>query len=294
MKYLNFFYIFFWTICRLWKKVILSIFILILVSGYSALPVLAALNTTSADFGNDATAYKFNITDSADTSITSSLTIEMWLNFTSTTGFQRTFDKENGGTGLNGYGAYWNPNDTGINLRIADGSAACEPLISWSPSTGVWYHWAMVFDDTNNILQMFINGTQQGTDQSCTRSPGDGNDTVVIGNANGGDQDFNGLFDDVRLYNVARTGAAIAADYQQQLVGNETGLVGYWMLNNGAGTCGTTQLEDKGETTDPVGAVADDLTNVNSVQCVTDVPFTNAGAAAAVVPKRRLNVIIIE
>ena len=53
------------------------------------------------------------------------------------------------------------------------------------------------------------------------------------------------------------------------------------------------QLEDKGETTDPAGAATDDLTNVNSVQCSTTVPFTNA-AVAAVVPKRRLSVIIIE
>jgi len=274
-------------------KILLTILILILSLAYSALPVLAALNTTSADFGNDATEYRFTIVDSADTSITGSLTIEAWLNFTSTAGYQRIFDKENGASGLNGYGSYFNPDTPGIALRIADGSASCEPTVSWSPSTGTWYHFAMVFDDTNNILQLFINGSQQGTDQACTRAPGDGNDAVVIGNTNGSNQDFNGLIDDVRLYNVARTGAAIAADYQQQLVGNETGLVGYWMLNNGAGTCGTTQLEDKGETTDPAGAVADDLTNVNSTQCATNVPFTNAGVAV-VVPKRRLSVIIIE
>ena len=275
-------------------KILLTILILILSFVYTTLPVSAALNTTSVDFGNDATEYRFTITDTADTSITSSLTIEAWINLTATAGFGRILDKENGTTGLNGYGAMWNGNDTGINLRIVDGTASCEPLISWSPSTGVWYHWAMVFDDTANILQMFINGTQQGTDQACTRSPGDGNDAVIIGNANGSNQDFNGLMDDVRLWNTARTATQISDNRSIQLVGNETGLVGYWMLNNGAGNCGGTQLEDKGETTDPAGADVNDLVGTNTPQCSTDVPFTNAGAAAAVVPKRRLNVIIIE
>ena len=274
-------------------KILLTILILILSFVYTALPVLAALNTTSADLETDSSETNFTVADSADLDITSSFTFEMWLNWESTTPLMRLFDKATITVGTGGYGAYWNTDNT-ISIKVNDGSNNCELGRGHTPTTGTWYHFAAVFDDTANVIRHYINGSQVGADQTCNFAPSNTAQFLSIGSHADRGNSFDGKMDDVRLYNVARTGAAIAADYQQQLVGNETGLVGYWMLNNGAGTCGTTQLEDKGETTDPVGAVADDLTNVNSVQCVTDVPFTNAGAAAAVVPKRRLNVIIIE
>ena len=46
---------------------------------------------------------------------------------------------------------------------------------------------------------------------------------------------FNGLVDEVRLWNVVRTPAEIAADWNQALVGNEPGLVGYYKFDEGSG-----------------------------------------------------------
>jgi choice-of-anchor C domain-containing protein len=49
------------------------------------------------------------------------------------------------------------------------------------------------------------------------------------------DADFYGVFDEVRIWNKARTQAEIQADINRQLTGNETGLVGYWNFNEGSG-----------------------------------------------------------
>ncbi|WP_287627446.1 MULTISPECIES: Calx-beta domain-containing protein [unclassified Microcystis] len=49
------------------------------------------------------------------------------------------------------------------------------------------------------------------------------------------DADFYGVFDEVRIWNKARTQAEIQADMNRQLTGNETGLVGYWNFNEGSG-----------------------------------------------------------
>ena len=46
---------------------------------------------------------------------------------------------------------------------------------------------------------------------------------------------FDGLIDDVRVWSVARSSAALAGDHDVTLTGTEAGLVGYWRLDEGAG-----------------------------------------------------------
>jgi len=41
---------------------------------------------------------------------------------------------------------------------------------------------------------------------------------------------FNGLFDELRVWSVARTRDEIMTTYTKAVVGNEPGLVGYWKL----------------------------------------------------------------
>jgi hypothetical protein len=44
------------------------------------------------------------------------------------------------------------------------------------------------------------------------------------------------MIDEVRLWNVARTGEQIKENMSKQLTGNEGWLVGYWRFDEGAGT----------------------------------------------------------
>src|SRR5262249_33916196 len=46
---------------------------------------------------------------------------------------------------------------------------------------------------------------------------------------------FNGAIDDIRLWNTARSQAAIQASMNARLIGNESGLVGYWTLDEASG-----------------------------------------------------------
>ncbi len=55
---------------------------------------------------------------------------------------------------------------------------------------------------------------------------------------------YNGLLADVRFYNVQRTQAQIQGDMNQLLTGNESGLVGYWPLNDGTGTTATDKTSN--------------------------------------------------
>ena len=46
---------------------------------------------------------------------------------------------------------------------------------------------------------------------------------------------FNGLIDEVRIWNVARTQDEIQAAMSHHLEGTEEGLVGYWRMDEGSG-----------------------------------------------------------
>jgi len=47
---------------------------------------------------------------------------------------------------------------------------------------------------------------------------------------------FNGTISEVRVWNYARSESEIKADMYEELTGSESGLAGYWKLNEGAGT----------------------------------------------------------
>jgi hypothetical protein len=47
---------------------------------------------------------------------------------------------------------------------------------------------------------------------------------------------FNGYFDELRVWNVARSAPDIKTNYTKSLVGNEPGLVGYWKFDEAPGS----------------------------------------------------------
>lgn len=118
-----------------------------------------------------------------------------------------------------------------------------------------WTHVAVTYDGTT--AKIYINGNATA-DNTVTLSQAiayAGTFPVFIGNS---DAPFDGDIDDVRIWNVVRTGAQIAANFGVELVGNETGLVSYWKLNNA--------LTDS-------TANANNLTNNNVVTFTAVIPF---------------------
>ena len=125
---------------------------------------------------------------------TNDFTYDMWVRFNATTAGVRLVDWTTGasylqelvfsGTSLDYYE---------LNVLKATGS--------WSPSTGVWYHVALVRSGTD--VYLFVNGTQVGSTGSSNTNI-TSTDNLAIGAIAGGTNSFNGWLDEIRFSNVAR------------------------------------------------------------------------------------------
>jgi hypothetical protein len=98
-------------------------------------------------------------------------------------------------------------------------------------ATTQWVHFAMVWNGTalltyvNGALKVTTNATGATTMLATARTQ------LTIGCNNPRFACFNGLIDEFRVWNVARSATDIMANYNKKLVGDETGLVGYWRFD---------------------------------------------------------------
>jgi len=127
-----------------------------------------------------------------------------------------------------------------------------------SLQAGTWHHVAFVIDtNAANTVSIYLDGVLDGSSTARAFAPRDR--YFAIGSATAGTPNttlssdaaldnrfmpFKGRIADVRVWTIARTQADIAADYQRRLVGNETGLLGYWPLDE-IGDNGQTFVEVK-------------------------------------------------
>ena len=114
-----------------------------------------------------------------------------------------------------------------------------------------WYHVAMVIDQEAgaeaSTVTGYLNGSNSGwadghggvTDNDFTTFDLDGGEGFMIGAADNGPNEtkyFEGQIADVRVWDSARSQAEIQADLARTLNGDETGLIGYWRLDETSGT----------------------------------------------------------
>ena len=78
---------------------------------------------------------------------------------------------------------------------------------------------------------------------------------MVLGNfpREGQGHYFDGKLDEIRIWNIVRTENEIKASKEIALLGDEDGLVGYWMLDEGSGNS-SESLSIIGETATLSGA----------------------------------------
>lgn len=96
---------------------------------------------------------------------------------------------------------------------------------------GQWQHIAAT--ESGGIVTVYVNGTPLST---CSGAPAPltNSEDLFLGRAAFGDsfdQRFLGDVDEVRVWNVARTGAEIATDYNRRLPAGTPGLVSYWSFD---------------------------------------------------------------
>ena len=101
---------------------------------------------------------------------------------------------------------------------------------------GTWAHLALTYSASTNLFQLFANGVQVFSSRTGTEKIGDRWPTYndfKIGARITHDQHFDGLIDEVRVWNIVRTEAEIRATMNTSLQGNEPGLAGYWNFDDG-------------------------------------------------------------
>ena len=184
----------------------------------------------------------------------STFTLEAWVKYQKD-GAETIVAKGDGGGGVSDYILQINKDGAGkLNLWAAG---------AWHNSTSVippntWTHVAVTFDGSEK--KFYIDGALDAT-ATYSGSVATSGLSAVIGrqgqNSNTGY--FDGLLDEVRVWNVVRSTAEIQATMDSTLIGDETGLVGYWRFeqfqNLGAGTAGTNDIEDDSPNTNHADAL---------------------------------------
>jgi hypothetical protein len=105
-----------------------------------------------------------------------------------------------------------------------------------------WYHAAATYDVVTHTWKLYLNGTQVGTSTPPAGAQprfdsiqhfGIATALTSTGAAAGF---FQGVVDEVRVWNVARTQAEIAAGMLTEVPSSSSGLIGRYTLNDGSGT----------------------------------------------------------
>ncbi|MBA4718288.1 MAG: DUF2341 domain-containing protein [Nitrosopumilus sp.] len=111
--------------------------------------------------------------------------------------------------------------DPGAGFRVwedINNSNDFEATTSFTPADVTWYHIAWTIDGTD--WKIYINGVEQGsTSDSLTMSDiGDGFTTVIGERWNGsqGDRTWNGVLDEVRISDIARSPDWLLTQYNNQ------------------------------------------------------------------------------
>jgi hypothetical protein len=139
-----------------------------------------------------------------------------------------------------------NGNDFGssvLNGKFAFGvgngasSTAMTTILSTSDvTTGQWVHVAATRKMSTGVIQIFVNGMMESTGTVATQKNSlNAQPIMTIGGNTVDFHYFVGQIDEVRAWNVVRSATDIQQTMNKSLTGTETGLVGYWRFDEGAG-----------------------------------------------------------
>jgi PKD repeat protein len=174
--------------------------------------------------------------------LTEALTIEAWIHPTgwgefANFGLGRVIDKRYISLQLIDSYATFNQHSLLLQMFHSVGSVSYSNTPAGSIALNQWQHIAATYDGQGEV-KMYINGVAQTIDY---RSPPSGPiwenaaEELFIGNDATAGNTFDGSIDEVRLWNIARSGEDIVAAVNTYLHGNEPGLAGYWKMNEGTG-----------------------------------------------------------
>ena len=170
-------------------------------------------NATWSASGKFGSALSFNgtsswvvIPDSASLDLTNGLTMEAWVRPTTLCSWRAVLMKEQ--TGGLVYGLYANSNTNRPSAHVFIGTET-DTRGTAKLSLNTWTHLAATYD--GSVLRLYVNGAQVSTrtiggNILTSTSP------LRIGGDSSGSEYFNGLIDEVRIYNRPLTAAEIQTD----------------------------------------------------------------------------------
>ena len=180
---------------------------------------------------------------SANLNLTVSATIEAWINpsgwgSVAGIGFGRIVDKNNISLFLNGEGGAVNSHCLATWLST-DGNP---PGYVGTPENSIvlneWQHVAVTYDANLSQAKMYINGVEQNLKMVAGQPSGNIKDNsfidLLIGNSSNF-MAFEGIIDEVRIWNTIRSDEQLQNKMNQYLDGDENGLVSYWQMDEGNG-----------------------------------------------------------
>ncbi|MEM7657007.1 MAG: LamG-like jellyroll fold domain-containing protein [Bacteroidota bacterium] len=125
-------------------------------------------------------------------------------------------------------------NNGTLSFVMSVGNVWQEAFTSPIMNVNQWHHVAAVVDGGNILL--YVDGQQAAT-HSFVGSPSHSTDMDIhIGASPGfGGRHFEGVMDEIRIWDVARTQQELLDNSTVDLTGSETGLVAYFPMNEGSG-----------------------------------------------------------
>lgn len=173
-----------------------------------------------------------------DEDFSAGITVEAWVKYDSLASWSRILDFGNGAPSDNIVFANDGTSTTlRLNLHNGTSTVASSSVGGAVLATGTWIHVCVTIDSSGNG-KLFKNGSQVGNTVTGLARPTKINRTnCFIGKSNwSSDAGFNGRIARLRIWNRALTGDQVYDGYSGQRALDTTGLVGFWRLDDGAGT----------------------------------------------------------
>ncbi|RJF78254.1 hypothetical protein D3877_24415 [Azospirillum cavernae] len=166
---------------------------------------------------------------------TSALTVEAWIQVTGGAAGETILSKTSGsGSAMTGYQLTLDASGK-VVFDLGNGAATTTLTGATAVNDGKWHHVVGTFDNSATSMKLYVDNTQDATRSTASGALGASVSSLTIGNDGAGAHPFVGSINDVQIWSGARTSSQVAADGSHRLLGNESGLVGYWKFDEASG-----------------------------------------------------------
>jgi len=180
---------------------------------------------------------------SSSLALTDAVTVEAWIfpenwGEVESSGYGRIIDKSSVALALHGEGTIYPWHTLMFILKDQSGPPIIATAPEYSISLNEWIHVAAMYNSDTQKIEMFINGNPVSVSLS-SEPEGEIRDNMgidlKIGNGGSNGYTFQGIIDEVRIWNRARAAHELFDFMGEYLSGDEPGIVGYWSMNEGSG-----------------------------------------------------------